>query len=144
LLLSSYANEIVPGAGWIAIAIGFGVSACSARGGSSMTLRFCIAFVTLAVCTGGAWAEGPDGATLFGTHCARCHGSAGRTDTPSARALKVRPLADDPELAQMSAAAILDLVRTTPKHGGVGAPIHLGEVDGLAVAAFVRDLARGH
>lgn len=85
----------------------------------------------------------PDGAAVFQAHCARCHGESGKTDTASARALKVRPLAADPTLARMDTAAIVEAIRSNPKHQGIGALADLGADDLAAAAAFVRELARG-
>lgn len=88
-------------------------------------------------------AAGPDGAAVFHAHCARCHGESGQTDTSNARPLKVRPLADDAELARMELDAIVEAIRSNPKHRGVGALTDIDPAELRAAAAFVRTLAAG-
>lgn len=44
------------------------------------------------------------GAEVFKARCAKCHGDTGRTEPAIARALKVRPLANDATLAGMTPA----------------------------------------
>ncbi|MCW5891238.1 MAG: c-type cytochrome [bacterium] len=85
----------------------------------------------------------PDGSAVFQRHCATCHGASGRTDTPHARALKVRPLADDPTLAGMDVVAIVEAIRSNPKHQGIGALTDLDAARLTAAAEYVRTLARG-
>ena len=86
-------------------------------------------------------AEGADGAALFAQHCARCHGESGKAETPSARALKVRPLAGDGTLAKMPTADIVAAIRSDLKHRGVGAPLELNDAEIEAVAVFVKQIA---
>src|ERR1051326_8387107 len=75
-----------------------------------------------ALAVGAAMADGPhDGAEVFKARCAKCHGESGKTDTGRARALKVRPLAHDAELARMAPADIVKAIKSDPKHQGVGA-----------------------
>lgn len=106
------------------------------------TRRFGWLLLACGLLAGDAAAE-PDGAAVFQAHCARCHGESGRTDTAAARALKVRPLVNDPQLARMDATAIAEAIRTNPKHQGIGALIDMSPRDLAAAAAFVRELARG-
>ncbi len=49
-------------------------------------------------------ASPPDGAALFTTHCASCHGSSGRGDGPVAEFLKIPP-ADLTQIAKQSRGA---------------------------------------
>ncbi len=49
-------------------------------------------------------ASPPDGAALFRTHCASCHGSSGRGDGPVAEFLKIPP-ADLTQIAKQSRGA---------------------------------------
>jgi mono/diheme cytochrome c family protein len=90
-----------------------------------------------------AWAE-PDGAAVFQKRCAPCHGASGRTDTPAARALKVRPLADDPVLARMTPSELVHAITSNPKHRGVSALADAAPADIEAAARFVHELAAGH
>ena len=60
----------------------------------------------------GAGGTPRDGAAVYAAACARCHGASGKSDTDEARALKVRPLADDPELARMSPREIATAIRS--------------------------------
>jgi mono/diheme cytochrome c family protein len=82
-----------------------------------------------------------DGAAVFRAHCARCHGESGETDAPGARALKVRPLVGDAELARMTPADIVKAIKTNPKHQGVGALKDVGDAEVEAAARFVKELA---
>jgi len=88
-----------------------------------------------------AAAENRDGGATYATHCVRCHGPSGRTETENARALKVRPLAGDAKLAQMAPADIVAAIRSNAKHRGVGADVDLPDADIEAVARFVKELA---
>jgi mono/diheme cytochrome c family protein len=78
------------------------------------------------------------GAAVFQARCAKCHGAAGATDTPMARALKVAPLVNDAKLARMTPAEIAALVRSDTKHRGV---VDLEDADLEAAALFVKKLA---
>jgi mono/diheme cytochrome c family protein len=88
-----------------------------------------------------AWSE--DDAAIFKAHCARCHGETGTSDTPGARALKVRPLVNDPAVAAMTPRQIVDAIKSDPKHGGVAKEVYeLGDADLERAAAFARELAK--
>jgi mono/diheme cytochrome c family protein len=76
----------------------------------------------------------------FVARCASCHGPAGLSDTPDARALKVAPLAGHPRLAGMSAAGIAAAVKDNAKHRGIA---RLDDADIDAAAPFVKHLAGG-
>lgn len=82
-----------------------------------------------------------DGATIFQARCARCNGETGETDTPSARALKVRPLIDDAKLAAMSPGEVADAIRSNPEHAGVADLSDLSSAQLEAAAVFVPKLA---
>ena len=84
-------------------------------------------------------AEG--GAAAFRARCARCHGESGRTETQSARVLKVRPLVADSKLAQMTPAEIVAAVKANAKHQGVDALKDVDDAELRAAAAFVKTLA---
>ncbi len=81
-----------------------------------------------------------DGARVFESRCARCHGHDGRTDTSVGRVLKVAPLVDDARLARMTPEAIAKLILSDPKHQGV---VDLDPDDVQAAAVFVKRLAAG-
>jgi mono/diheme cytochrome c family protein len=99
--------------------------------------------VVAAVLAGSAGAEPmrPDGATVYREQCASCHGERGRSESESARALKVRPLAGDPALARMELGAIVERIRSNAKHRSVGASVDLDDAALSAAAAYVRTLA---
>lgn len=96
----------------------------------------------LVLATGVASAA-PDGAAVFQARCASCHGPSGRTDTSAARALKVRPLADDPKLARMTPSELVRAITSNPKHRGVNALADADAADIEAAARFVHELAAG-
>lgn len=92
---------------------------------------------------GAVMADGPhDGVAVFKARCAKCHGESGKTDTAGARALKVRPLANDAELARMAPADIVKAIKSDPKHQGVGAVNGLEDTELEAAAVFVKKLAK--
>ncbi len=108
-------------------------------------MRTAITLITIALLGAGrafADPDPPDGAAVFHTRCAPCHGESGKTDTESARALKVRPLTDDATLAQMNPAALVEAIRENPKHQGVAALVGISEAELRATAAVVRQLAQ--
>ena len=91
-----------------------------------------------------SWAQAVDDAAVspaavFRSQCARCHGERGRTDTSTARALKVAPLVNDARLAAMTPQEIVALVRADPKHRGV---VTLRDADLIRAAYFVKQLAQ--
>jgi mono/diheme cytochrome c family protein len=108
--------------------------------------RYAVGIVLLVAAVGVAAAaadrRSTDGARIFEARCARCHGPSGKSDTPEARALKVRPLASDPKLARMTAADLAGAIKVDAKHRAIGAPVDLGDADLDAVAAFVKRLAK--
>lgn len=83
----------------------------------------------------------PNGAVVYQKRCARCHGESGIADSPESRALKVRPLRGDPQLARMSAASIANAVATNPKHRALKAIDDVPEAERDAAADFVKLLA---
>ena len=108
------------------------------KGGvSSLTI---VLFLTLVVGAGAAQAGPPAGAAVFGARCASCHGASGKGDTPQSRALKVRPLVNDAELAQMTPREIAREIKSNAKHQGMGC-LDLDDAELEAVSAFVRKLA---
>src|SRR5688572_33295204 len=53
-----------------------------------------------------------DGAALFKTKCAGCHGADGKAETPAAKAMKVPALAGK----GLTAASVTEQIRTNAKH----------------------------
>lgn len=95
-------------------------------------MRILIALVTLALgwlATGTAAAA--DGATLYGEHCANCHGDDGRADTPVGRAMKV-PALNGGSWSQEDLTAT---IRDQPKHKSVS-----GKVRDADLAAILQHL----
>ena len=83
-----------------------------------------------------------NGAAVFKARCARCHGQTGKTDGPGARALKVRPLANDAKLARMAPADIAKAIKSNARHQAVGALVDLDDTELRAAAVFVKELAK--
>ena len=109
-----------------------------------MKLIFAIMVGMLGLATTIARADPPvDGATIFETRCARCHGDTGKADTSEARALKARPLVNDAELARMTPAEIVSAVKSDLKHQGIVDLNDLTDAELQAAAAFVSELAKG-
>lgn len=75
---------------------------------------------------------------VYQSDCARCHGAAGRADTPISRALKVPPLVHDGRLAHMTPEEIAKVVKGDPKHRSI---VRLRSADLEAAAVFVKELA---
>jgi cytochrome c553 len=85
------------------------------------------------------WAA--DGAAVYKTHCASCHGADGKADTPVAKAMKVPALAGDANVQKMSANDIAQRIKDNPKHPG--AVKSLSGDDISAASAFVKQMAGG-
>ena len=75
-----------------------------------------------------------DGAAVYGTQCARCHGASGQADTPVAKAMRVPPLAG----TNHSVEEVTAILSENPKH----APLKgkLSDEDIAAVAKFLLTL----
>ena len=96
---------------------------------------------TLFVLATSAAAAEPDGAALYKTKCASCHGPDGRGDTPVGKALKIRSLLEPRWAADDAPAAIAKTVR----EGAQGMPAMASKLSAAeieAVAKATRDLAR--
>jgi len=83
-----------------------------------------------------------DGAAVFKSRCANCHGALGKADTVQARALKVRPLSPDANLAKMDTADMVQVIKSDPKHQGMASLDGLTDSEIKAVAVFVKKIAR--
>ena len=82
-----------------------------------------------------------DGAAVFKTHCAGCHGETGQADTGVAKAMKVPQLAGDARVQKMSSSDIVGVIKSNPKHPPTVKG--LSDDDLNAVAAHVQQLASG-
>jgi len=100
----------------------------------------------LAAAAGDAGAESASarGRAVFEARCAGCHGSAGRAEVSGGRALKVRPLVDDPVLAARSPAELVAVIRANRKHASLRALAGLDDAGLADAAAYVRVLAAAH
>jgi mono/diheme cytochrome c family protein len=79
-----------------------------------------------------------DGAALFKTHCAKCHGESGHADSPAAKAMKAPAIAGDAKLAAMSDADLIAKIKENKKHVTLKS---LSDADLAAVATYAKQLA---
>ena len=86
-----------------------------------------------------AWAA--DGAAVFKTQCAKCHGDTGQSDTAAGKAMKVPALAGDAKLGKMSEADIATAIKGSAKHPSGIKGLNADDLN--AVAGYVRELASG-
>ena len=80
-----------------------------------------------------------DGAGVYKAQCAKCHGEAGKADTPIAKALKVPLLAGDAKIAAAAPAEVVKMVKENPKHVSFITKLSAEDVD--AAVAHVKELA---
>jgi mono/diheme cytochrome c family protein len=105
-----------------------------------MLSRLAFLAALFALATSAAAGE-PDGAALYQTKCASCHGPDGRGDTPVGKALKIRSLLEPRWAADDAPAAIAKLVREgAPGMPAMASKLSAAEIE--AVAKATRDLAR--
>ena len=100
------------------------------------TLAIAVAGLSLAVPTVG---RAIDGALVYQTRCAKCHGDTGKADTPIAKPLKVPALAGDQKIAATAPAEIAKMIKENPKHATFVSKLSTEDLD--AVAAYVKGLA---
>ncbi len=81
-----------------------------------------------------------DGAALYKSKCAMCHGETGKADTPAAKGMKVPVLAGDAKIAAMSDADLAAKIKGNPKHTALKS---LSDADLAAVSAYAKGLAGG-
>ena len=84
-------------------------------------------------------AAAADGAAVYKTNCASCHGETGAADTPVGKALKAPALAGDKTVAGMSDADLQAKIKDNAKHKAFIAKLSADDVS--AVATFVKGLA---
>src|SRR5262245_55542421 len=87
-----------------------------------------------------ARAADPDGAAIFKTNCAKCHGATGNADTPAAKALKVPSLHGDANVQKMTAADIAARIKGNAKHPPAIKGLSQADMD--AVAAYVKTIVK--
>ena len=88
-----------------------------------------------------ATAAEPDGAALYKTKCASCHGPDGRGETPVGKALKVQSLLEPRWAADDAPAAIAKAVREgAPGMPALASKLSPAEIE--AVAKATQDLAK--
>jgi mono/diheme cytochrome c family protein len=104
-----------------------------------MVIRVLVCFVFLLLASGATGALAADGAALFGTHCAKCHGETGHADTPAGKMMKATALAGDAALAGAAEGDIVTKIKDNPKHAGLKGKLTDEEL--AAVAGHVKGLA---
>ena len=83
-----------------------------------------------------AWA---DGAEIYKSQCAKCHGDSGKSDTGPGKAMKIAPIAGNAAIAAMSADDLVKKIKELAKHPtGIKS---LSDSDAKAVGEFVKQLA---
>ena len=87
------------------------------------------------------YAAADDGAAIFRTHCAKCHGETGESDTPAAKPLKVPKLKGDAKIAGMSIDDIIKSVKANEKHKSFVTKLTDEQIKGAAGVA--KQLAGG-
>jgi mono/diheme cytochrome c family protein len=97
------------------------------------TITLTAVFVFVATAT---WAA--DGAAVYKTHCAKCHGDTGKAESAAGKAMKVP--AFDAKVGAMSADEIVAKVKANAKHATVMKAV--GDDDLAAAAAHVKELAK--
>jgi mono/diheme cytochrome c family protein len=104
-----------------------------------MPARIACLALLLAVASSAAAAD-PDGAALYQTKCASCHGADGRGDTPVGKALKIRSLLEPRWAAPDAVTAIAKAVREgAPGMPPMASKLSAAEIE--AVAKATQELA---
>jgi cytochrome c553 len=105
-----------------------------------MLFRTMVSVAVLLLLAGSsAWAA--DGAEIYKSQCAKCHGESGKADTPVAQALKVPPLAGDADVRKMTLDEVVAKIKENPKHPPVVKS--MSEADLAAAAGHAKELAGG-
>lgn len=84
-----------------------------------------------------AWAA--DGAVVYRSQCAACHGETGKSETPVGKAMKLPALAGSVSIAAMPDAEIAARIKDVAKHPAKTKELPDAEL--AAVAAHVKKLA---
>ncbi|MDX2171260.1 MAG: cytochrome c [Deltaproteobacteria bacterium] len=99
-----------------------------------------LAFLGVALLlVGGSAASAADGAAIFKTYCAKCHGETGHSDTSVGKSMKVPPLAGDANIQKMSEADVAARIKSNKKHPAKVKGLSDDDIN--AVATFVKQLA---
>lgn len=87
-----------------------------------------------------AMAAGPDGAAIYKTKCATCHGADGSGQTPAGKAMKVRDLRSN-EVQQQTDVQLTDIIAGGKgKMQGYGKTLSSAEIQ--ALIAHIRTLKK--
>jgi len=78
-----------------------------------------------------------DGADVWKTQCAKCHGETGAADTPVGKAMKVPVLAGNDKFAGMTTAEIVAAFKAHKKH----AALKVSDADLEVTAGHVKQIA---
>jgi mono/diheme cytochrome c family protein len=103
-----------------------------------MWLRNLIAGAVLVPLVGSV-ASAADGAAVYRSQCAACHGEAGKSETPVGKAMKIPALAGNVGVAAMSEADIAAAIKGAAKHPATTKGLPSSDLE--AVAAHVKKLA---
>jgi mono/diheme cytochrome c family protein len=103
-----------------------------------MTLRTLGTAAAFLLVAGNGTAFAADGAAIYKTQCAKCHGDTGHADSPAAKAMKAPALAGDAKIAGMSDAELVTKIKENKKHVTLKS---VSDADLTAVAAHVKQLA---
>jgi cytochrome c len=82
-------------------------------------------------------AAAADGAAVWKTHCAKCHGETGAADTTAGKTLKTPPLPGNEKVAGMTVADVVAAIKASKKHAG----LKLADTDLEAAAGYTKELA---
>jgi|SRR5215471_1739312 len=103
-----------------------------------VTLGILVCFVTLAV---PSFLEAQnDGATIFKSKCALCHGANGAGDSPTGKALKVKDLRSDETQKQSDADLSSTIAKGRNKMPAFGERLKPEEIQ--QVVAYIRQLGK--
>jgi mono/diheme cytochrome c family protein len=100
---------------------------------------------TLAVATAlmlatGHLALAADGAAIYKSRCASCHGDTGHADSPAAKAMKAPAIAANAAIAGTADADLIKKIKETKQHAALKS---LTDDDLAAVTTYVKSLAGG-
>jgi cytochrome c len=89
---------------------------------------------------GNGTALAADGAAVFKTQCAKCHGETGHADSPTAKAMKAPAIAGNANVAGMSDADLAAKIKEIKQHAGLKA---MADADLAAAVTYSKELAGG-
>ena len=99
-----------------------------------LRLRIVSVGILVAACT---TVFAADGAAIWTTQCAKCHGETGAADTSAGKALKTPVLSGNAKIAGMTTADIVAAIKASKKHGS----LKVADADLEAAAAHAKELA---